>query len=217
MKRYIKPLLAILIILSLVFAGNALGLGNRLGEFREWVASKGALGPIIFMGVYAIATVMAIPGSALTIMAGAIFGSVVGVITVIFGATIGASLCFLISRYLARDFIASLLEKNGKFKKLDDMTEKNGAIIVAITRLVPLFPFNLLNYGFGLTKVPFITYVLWSFICMLPGTILYVVGTDAVTTSIQEGKIPWVLILIVLLIFIILFFVVKRARKKIKE
>ncbi|UOD35697.1 TVP38/TMEM64 family protein [Deferribacteraceae bacterium V6Fe1] len=217
MKKYIKPVFAVLIILLLIFAGKTFGLGDRLGEFREWVAAKGALGPVIFVGVYALATVMAIPGSALTIMAGAIFGSVVGVITVIFGATFGASLCFLISRYFARDFVASLLAKSEKFKKLDDMTEKNGAIIVAITRLVPLFPFNLLNYGFGLTKVPFLTYVFWSFICMLPGTILYVVGTDAVTTAIQKGEIPWILISIVLLIFVILFLLVKKAKSKIKE
>lgn len=217
MKKYLKPLLAILIILLLVFAGKYYGLSEKLGDFREWVASKGAWGPIIFMGVYALATVTAIPGSALTIMAGAIFGSIVGVVTVIFGATIGASLCFLISRYFARDFVASLLSKSEKFKKLDDMTEKNGAIIVAITRLVPLFPFNLLNYGFGLTKVPFMTYVFWSFICMLPGAVLYVVGTDAVTTAIREGKIPWVLVAVVLLIFAILFLLVKKAKSKIKE
>ncbi|MCB4205353.1 TVP38/TMEM64 family protein [Deferribacterales bacterium Es71-Z0220] len=217
MKKYLKLLLATLIILLLVFAGKYYGLSEKFGDFREWVASKGALGPIIFMGVYALATVMAIPGSALTIMAGAIFGSIVGVVTVIFGATIGASLCFLISRYFARDFVVSLLSKSEKFKKLDDMTEKNGAIIVAITRLVPLFPFNLLNYGFGLTKVPFMTYVFWSFICMLPGTVLYVVGTDAVTTAIREGKIPWVLVAVVLLIFAILFLLVKKAKSKIKE
>jgi len=217
MKKYLKPLLAILIILLLVFAGKYYGLSEKFGDFREWVASKGAWGPIIFMGVYALATVTAIPGSALTIMAGAIFGSIVGVVTVIFGATIGASLCFLISRYFARDFVVSLLSKSEKFKKLDDMTEKNGAIIVAITRLVPLFPFNLLNYGFGLTKVPFMTYVFWSFVCMLPGTVLYVVGTDAVTTAIREGKIPWVLVAVVLLIFAILFLLVKKAKSKIKE
>jgi uncharacterized membrane protein YdjX (TVP38/TMEM64 family) len=217
MKKYLKLLLAILIILLLVFAGKYYGLSEKFGDFREWVASKGAWGPIIFMGVYALATVTAIPGSALTIMAGAIFGSIVGVVTVIFGATIGASLCFLISRYFARDFVVSLLSKSEKFKKLDDMTEKNGAIIVAITRLVPLFPFNLLNYGFGLTKVPFMTYVFWSFICMLPGTVLYVVGTDAVTTAIREGKIPWVLVAVVLLIFAILFLLVKKAKSKIKE
>ncbi|MBZ4643382.1 MAG: hypothetical protein PWQ25_1225 [Deferribacteres bacterium] len=217
MKKYLKLLLATLIILLLVFAGKYYGLSEKFGDFREWVASKGAWGPIIFMGVYALATVTAIPGSALTIMAGAIFGSIVGVVTVIFGATIGASLCFLISRYFARDFVVSLLSKSEKFKKLDDMTEKNGAIIVAITRLVPLFPFNLLNYGFGLTKVPFMTYVFWSFICMLPGTVLYVVGTDAVTTAIREGKIPWVLVAVVLLIFAILFLLVKKAKSKIKE
>jgi uncharacterized membrane protein YdjX (TVP38/TMEM64 family) len=175
------------------------------------------LGPVIFIGVYALATILALPGSALTIMAGAVFGSFTGVVTVIIGATLGASLCFLISRYFARDSIASLLDRNEKFKKLDALTEKNGAIIVAITRLVPIFPFNLLNYGFGLTKVPFWTYVLWSALCMLPGTILYVVGTDAITTAIREGRIPWSLLAVMLLILGILTVVVRKAKNKLKE
>ena len=153
----------------------------------------------------------------MTIAAGALFGSVVGVISVIVGATLGASLCFLIARYFARDAIASSMAKNEKFKRLDALSEKNGAIVVAITRLVPIFPFNLLNYGFGLTKVPFWTYVLWSALCMLPGTILYVVGTDAVATAIEEGKIPWVLVGVVVLIVGLLAVVVRQARKKLKE
>ncbi len=70
------------------------------------------------------------------------------------------------------------------------MTEKHGAIIVAVTRLVPLFPFNLLNYGFGLTRVPFWTYLFWSWLCMLPGTIAYLVGTDAVILAVTTGELP---------------------------
>ncbi len=88
--------------------------------------------------------------------------------------------------------------------------------MVAITRLVPLFPFNLLNYGFGLTLVPFWTYVFWSWICMLPGTVLYVVGADAVTSAISEGKIPWTLIGILIITAGLITVLVRQARKKLK-
>jgi len=217
MKKWIKPILLLGMLVVLIVLSKVYGLGDRLGDLKGWIAEQGMWGPVIFAGIYAVATVAAIPGSALTIAAGALFGSVVGVFSVIVGATLGASLCFLISRYLAREAIASSLGKNDKFKKLDALTEKNGAIVVAITRLVPLFPFNLLNYGFGLTKVPFWTYVLWSALCMLPGTILYVVGTDAVATAMEEGKVPWLLVGVVVLIIGLLAVVVKQARKKLKE
>jgi len=217
MKKWIKPVLLLTMLVVLIVLSKVYGLGDRLGDLKGWIAEQGMWGPVIFAGIYAVATVAAIPGSALTIAAGALFGSVVGVFSVIVGATLGASLCFLISRYLARDAIASGLGKSEKFQKLDALTEKNGAIVVAITRLVPLFPFNLLNYGFGLTKVPFWTYVLWSALCMLPGTILYVVGTDAVATAMEEGQVPWVLVGVVVMIIGLLAVVVKQARKKLKE
>lgn len=216
MKKWIKPLLLLAGLALLISAARIFGLGEKLGELKSWIAEQGVWGPFIFAGIYALATVAAIPGSALTIVAGALFGSVVGVITVIVGATLGAALCFLIARYLARDALAASLMKNEKFQRLDKLTARNGAIIVAITRLVPVFPFNLLNYGFGLTAVPFCTYVGWSFLCMLPGTILYVVGTDAVTTAIEEGRIPWVLVGVILLIVGLLTLVVRKARRKLK-
>jgi uncharacterized membrane protein YdjX (TVP38/TMEM64 family) len=97
------------------------------------------------------------------------------------------------------------------------MTEQQGAAIVAITRLVPLFPFNLLNYGFGLTKVRFSTYVLWSWMCMLPGTVIYVVGTDAFITTLREGRIPWALLGALAVISAATFFVVRMAGRKIAQ
>ena len=214
--KWIKPVGLLIAVAALIVLSRTFGLGEKLGDLKDWIADQGVWGPFIFAGVYAVATIAAIPGSALTIAAGALFGSVVGTITVIFGATTGAALCFLIARYFARDAVAASLAKNEKFLKLDKLTEQNGAIIVAITRLVPIFPFNLLNYGFGLTGVPFRTYVLWSFLCMLPGTILYVVGTDAVTTAIEEGRVPWVLVGVVLLIIGLLTVIVKNARKRLE-
>ncbi len=217
MNKWLKLVLIVLVLGALFYVARASGIASQLAELQDFVKDQGTLGALIFIAIYIVTTVLAIPGSALTIMAGAIFGSVIGSAVVIVGATIGASLCFLISRYFARDLVLNMLSKNEKFQKLDSLTEKNGYIIVAITRLVPIFPFNLLNYGFGLTKVPFKVYVYWSALCMLPGTILYVVGADAISTAIRDGQIPWVLVFIVALILAILVFIVKKAKASLKE
>ncbi|MCZ7586793.1 MAG: FAD-containing oxidoreductase [Deltaproteobacteria bacterium] len=209
-----KPAVLILAIVAMLVAARIFGLGELLGRLRGWIQTQGALGPFIFVFIYAAATVAALPGSALTVAAGAIFGSAVGVVSVIFGATLGAALAFLVSRYFARDAVARWLSTKDKFRKLDQLTETHGAVIVALTRLVPIFPFNLLNYGFGLTKVRFWTYVLWSFVCMLPGTILYVVGADAVTKGLSQGKVPWGLVGVFAAAIVLLTVVVRQARKK---
>jgi uncharacterized membrane protein YdjX (TVP38/TMEM64 family) len=113
--------------------------------------------------------------------------------------------------------VESWLAGNPRFQRLDRMVERQGAVVVAITRLVPLFPFNLLNFGFGLTKVPFWTYLLYSWLCMLPGTILYVVGFDALFTGIKEGRVPWTLVAVVAVMAGVLFLVVRRARGRLRE
>ncbi len=217
MPNWLKTVGIVLCIVLGIVAVRSLGLEQHLVEFKTWVADQGHWAPVLFAMAYALATVFALPGSALSIMAGALFGSVVGILVVISGATVGAALCFLLSRYLLRSHVESWLMKSEKFQKLDAITEKNGPIIVAITRLVPLFPFNLLNYGFGLTKVPFVTYVLWTFTCIIPGTALYVVGTDAITQSISAGEVPWVLVVVVLCILAILTVLVRKAKQRIKE
>ncbi len=217
MKKWFKPLILIVAVITMAIISRYFGLDQKLGELRDWIATRGAWGPFIFAAVYSLAAVAAIPGSPLTVAAGALFGSVIGVITVIFGATLGASFCFLIARYFARDAVAESMRKKERFRKLDDMTRRHGDIIVAITRLVPLFPFNLLNYGFGLTGVRFHSYVVCTFVCMLPGTILYVVGADAVTTAIEEKRIPWTLIIIVLLVIGLLYVLVRKARARLKD
>lgn len=212
-----KPVVLIgAVILILVFA-KMFGIGERLGALREWIESLGALGPVVFIVLYIVAVVAAFPGSVLGVGAGALFGSVVGVIAVSIGSTIGASAAFLIARYFARDATARWLLRSEKFKKLDSMTEKHGAIMVALTRLVPIFPFNLLNYGFGLTRVPLWTYVFWSWLCMLPGTIVYVVGADAFIKGIREGRIPWGLIGIVAGVLVLLTVIALFAKKRLKE
>jgi uncharacterized membrane protein YdjX (TVP38/TMEM64 family) len=212
-----RPLLLICLVVAVIVLSYVFGIGGRLAALRDWIHSLGTLGPVAFILIYVGATVAALPGLAITIAAGAIFGSVVGVIVVSIGSTVGASLAFLIARYFARDATARWLSSRQTFKKIDNLTQKHGAIIVAIVRLVPLFPFNLVNYGLGLTNVRFWTYVVWSWLCMLPGTILYVVGTDAVIQAIVGKKVPWTLAGIVIGTGILLVVLVRFARKRLHE
>lgn len=212
-----RPVFLISVLLIVLVLARVLGLGEKLGAMRDWIGSLGPWGPLAFMVIYVAATVAAIPGSALTIAGGALFGSFWGVIVTLHAAVIGASLAFLISRYFAREAIVRWLGQNEKFRRLDRLTAEHGAIIVALTRLVPIFPFNLLNYGFGLTRVPFWTYVLWSWLCMLPGSVLYVVGSDAVFTALARGEIPWPLVGVLLAAIAALTVLVRAARRKLKE
>ena len=196
-----KLIAMVVALVALVVLAERLSLGDRLGQLKEWIASLGAWGPVAFILIYTIATVAMAPGVALTVAAGAIFGSVLGVVIVSAASTLGATLCFLIARFYGRGLIREWVARNEKFAKLDEMSGRYGGWIVAITRLVPLFPFNMLNYGLGFTKVRFLTYVFLSWLCMLPGTALYVVGADALFKALKEGEVPWALVGVIVVVF----------------
>ncbi|HEX7504254.1 MAG TPA: TVP38/TMEM64 family protein [Syntrophales bacterium] len=205
------------VVLSLIVLARLFGLGERLQELREWIAGMGNRGMVVFVALYIVAVVAAVPGLPISIAAAAIFGAPKGVILVSIGSTLGASTAFLISRYLARDAINHWLSGNEKFQRLDRLTEKHGAIIVAITRLVPLFPFNILNYGYGLTRVPFWTFAFWSWLCMLPGTIVYLVGTDAIVSAATTGEVPWLIVGVFVVALAGVILAVRVAGGKLKE
>jgi uncharacterized membrane protein YdjX (TVP38/TMEM64 family) len=212
-----RPIALLIVVIAILILSYVFGIGEKLAALRGWIQALGALGPAVFILIYAGAVVAALPGSAITIIAGAIFGSVLGVIVVSIASTLGAALAFLVGRYFARDAIAKWLSERKKFRKLDDLTERHGAIIVALVRIVPIFPFNIVNYGFGLTRVRFWTYVFWSWVCMLPGTVLYVVGTDAISQAIIQKRVPWPLIGVLIAVGILLVVLVKLARKRLHE
>lgn len=212
-----RPVLLLVAVVAALVLARVLGLSDRLGSLRSWIASLGAWGPVVFVILYAAAVVAAIPGSILTVAAGALFGSILGVILVSIASTLGAALAFLMARYFARESITRWLSQNERFRRMDQLTAKRGAIIVGLTRLVPLFPFDLLNYGFGLTRIPFWTYLFWSWLCMLPGTMLYVVGADALFSGLSRGGVPWVLIVTIVLATIMLAVLIRYARKRLKE
>jgi uncharacterized membrane protein YdjX (TVP38/TMEM64 family) len=212
-----KLVLFAAIVLSLIVLARLFGLGERLQELRDWIAGMGNLGMVVYVGLYIVAVVAAVPGLPISIAGAAIFGALKGVILVSIGSTLGASLAFLIARYLARDAIYGRLSGNEKFQRLDRLTEQHGAMIVAITRLVPLFPFNLLNYGFGLTRVPFWTFAFWSWLCMLPGTIVYLVGTDALITAVTTGEVPWLIVGVFVVALAVVIVAVRFARGRLGE
>lgn len=144
-----------------------------LGDALQWIQDLGPVGAIAFMAIYIVATVAFLPGSVLTLGAGVVFGVVKGSILVFIGATLGATAAFLVGRYLARGWVAKKIEGNRKFKAIDEAVGREGFKIVLLTRLSPVFPFNLLNYAFGLTGVSLKDYFLGC-IGMLPGTVMYV-------------------------------------------
>ena len=165
---------------GLVVAAGLAGLillgrqaGAALPEFAAWVDGLGVWAPIVFIAGYAIAVVAFVPGSILTLAAGAIFGIAEGTLYVMIAATLGASGAFLVARYLARPWVERRLEGNERFAAIDDAVGESGRWIVFLLRLSPLFPFNLLNYALGLTRVRFPDYLL-ACLGMLPGSLLYV-------------------------------------------
>jgi uncharacterized membrane protein YdjX (TVP38/TMEM64 family) len=139
-----------------------------------WIDQAGPIAPLVFLLLYVAACVFMLPGAILTLGAGAVFGVVRGILLVSVASTLGATAAFLIGRYLARSMVARRVEGNPTFKSLDGAVAGQGWKIVGLTRLSPIFPFNLLNYGFGLTRVSLRDYVLASWIGMIPGTVMYV-------------------------------------------
>jgi uncharacterized membrane protein YdjX (TVP38/TMEM64 family) len=166
-----KILLGLLVLIALVVLGRQ--VGGYLPQFAVWVNSLGVWGPLVFTLGYVVAAVAFVPGSLLTLAAGAIWGIFPGVPYVFIAAVLGSSAAFLVARYVARAAIERRLVGNARFAAIDRAVGAQGRKFVFLLRLSPVFPFNLLNYALGLTSVRFGDFVIAS-IGMLPGTFLYV-------------------------------------------
>ena len=195
-----------LLLLVIVVAGIAVAFMYRdrfdAAALEQWVQQAGFVGPLLFMLIYAIATVFFLPGSVLTLVGGALFGPVMGTFYNLTGASLGALLAFLVARYLASDWVEQ--KTGGKLKQLKQGVEDEGWRFVAFVRLVPLFPFNLLNYALGLTRIRLSHYLVATYLCMLPGAFAYtylgyagreaVVGDKTLFQLIQVGTLALALL-----------------------
>lgn len=171
-----RPLLlagAVAMVL-VVAAARALDAPALLRAVLDRFQDLGPWGPAAFVALYVVATVLLLPGSILTLGAGAVFGLVKGAVTCSIAATLGATAAFLVGRYLARDAVARKLEAYPRFRTIDEAVAREGWKIVGLTRLSPVFPFNVLNYAFGITRVSLGHYVVASWIGMMPATVTYV-------------------------------------------
>jgi uncharacterized membrane protein YdjX (TVP38/TMEM64 family) len=238
-QKLIKPVFLMLIAfgIALIFATepalgqesaqNSSGFNPQawLKNALLWIDGLGTVGALAFIVLYIIATVAFLPGSILTLGAGVVFGVVWGSLYVFIGATIGATAAFLVGRYLARGWVAKKIAGNQKFRAIDEAVGREGLKIVLLTRLSPIFPFNLLNYAYGVTGVSLKDYVLAS-IGMIPGTIMYVyIGSLAgsiamIGTESQPGNpgVQWAIRIIGFIATVaVTIYVTKVARKALEN
>ncbi len=180
----LKVIAGAFIVVGALAGAVYLNLPELFRDALAWIDRAGPIAPLVFSLLYVAACVFMLPGAILTLGAGAVFGVVRGTLFVSLASTLGATAAFLIGRYLARSMVARRVAGNPTFKALDEAVADQGWKIVGLTRLSPIFPFNLLNYGFGVTRVSLRDYVLASWIGMIPGTVMYVyIGSLAGTLA----------------------------------
>ena len=175
----IKIGVAVSIVAVVYFVLRYYGIADEIRlenvpKIKTWVASFGAIAPLVYIGLYLVSTVFFLPGSPVTVLAGFVFGPLWGVFYASIASIISVSVAFLIARYVARDLVEGWVKGNAQFRRIDEQVDAHGWRILMFTRLVPIFPFNLQNYAYGLTRIRFSTFVVVSAIFMLPGTIVLV-------------------------------------------
>ena len=221
-NKYWKWGAYLVILVSLFAIISSLPLNSLSSALKDWIDSLGIWGPITLGLIYIIATIIFVPGTLLTLVAGAVFGLGLGFITVSIASTIGASLAFLIARYFARDKVASMAKDNRHFDAIDAAIEEGGWKVVGLLRLSPAIPFNVQNYLYGLTKVKFWEYVLTSWIAMMPGTFMYIylgtVSGAALGGDREKSPFEWVLMVVGLLATVaVTVYVTKLAKSKLDD
>ncbi len=200
---FTRPLIFILALSGLFILARAFNLQEYVQEdrLRRFIAAAGMWGPVIYLLVWTIVPTLFLPCLPLTLAGGVLFGPVWGVFYTAIGATTGSSLAFLVARYLARDWVAVKIS-GSKLTHLDEMVGRHGWKIVAFTRLIPVLPFFVLNYAFGLTRIPFLPYALATCFAMLPWTIAFILVSSNLL-ALLRGQVSIWLIIGVLLVAVV--------------
>ncbi|TWU51988.1 TVP38/TMEM64 family protein [Rubripirellula reticaptiva] len=217
--RWVSVLLILAGLLTIV---RSLPIDQLMSAGKIWISGLGLWGPVVLVLLYIVATILFVPGTILTLVAGALFGLGIGTVIVSIGSTIGASFAFLIARYVARDKVIEMAKGSRRFGAIDRAIAEGGWKIVGLLRLSPAIPFNLQNYLYGLTPVRFWPYAVTSWIAMLPGTFLYVylghVTGAAVGADRQRSTAEWAMLAIGLLATVaVTVYVTRLASRKLNE
>ncbi len=192
--NWIKLIVAIAVIAAVVALMKYFGLFRYVSmenimNLKAWIDGLGAIGPLVYIALFIAACLFFLPGLPIALLGGLAFGPILGTVWASIGSTLGATAAFLVARYVARDMVEGWAQSNPVFKKIDDGVAAQGWRMLMITRLVPLFPFNIQNYAYGLTKIGLPTYFLVSWICMLPGAIAFTfMGGSIVSGQGNLGK-----------------------------
>jgi uncharacterized membrane protein YdjX (TVP38/TMEM64 family) len=166
---------------------------ERLARLRATIEGYGAWGPAVYVGGYVLAELLFVPALPLTLLGGLVFGPVRGVLYVWIAATLAAAAAFLVARYLARGIVARWMERHPRLARIDAAVERHGWRILMVTRLVPLFPFVLQNFAYGLTRISFGTYVGMTALCILPATVAFTLAGGALSGGGSPTRIGWTL------------------------
>ncbi|MGL6315784.1 TVP38/TMEM64 family protein [Vibrio sp. WXL103] len=184
--KIVKILAAILAVAAVIFGAKQTGLLEiitDISRLQAWIAGFGLWGYLVFVLAFVFACVFMLPGSAFTIVAGIVFGPVKGALLALFSATLGATVAFLCARFIFRDLILNKFGENPIFKKIDDGVAQNGSSFLILTRLVPVFPFSLQNYAYGITGLNLGTYILVSLVTMAPGAFIFAYMAGDIATN----------------------------------
>ncbi len=219
-KKWVLVGIVVVALGGLYAASRVLPVQEKLQQVMEWIDGLGLWGYFVFAALYILACVLMVPGTILSLGAGVVFGPLWGTVAVSVSSTAGACAAFLIGRTFARNWVAKKVEGNEKFHAIDEAVGREGFKVVLLTRLSPVFPFNLLNYAYGLTGVSFLRYFIASWIGMLPGTIMYVyIGSvlgsfAAVGEKTERTTAEWVFYAVGLVVTVAVAVVVARVAKK---
>ncbi len=170
-KTIMRFVVLIILVTVIVWVSSQYRSQIDVVAIRTAVQNYGIWAPLVFILIYIVATVLFLPGLLITLAGGLLFGALWGTLYNVIGAVIGSTLAFYIARYIASDWVTN--KTGGKVKQLIDGVNNQGWKFIAVVRLVPLLPFNLLNYALGLTRIPVWDYIWASALFMLPGTFVY--------------------------------------------
>ena len=194
-RRRIWPLVAAgSFLLAMVVVGRAIDVGSHLEAAQGWTAALGVLAPAAFVVVYVVATLLGVPGMPFTLLSPLLFGVGPAFVVMVVGSALSAALAFLIARYLARDALAERLAGTDGFARLSALVEEHDWAVIPVLRILPIAPFAVVNYGFGLTGISFWRYFGWSELAMVPMNAVLVLGAGLLFDATARGTASWPLL-----------------------